>query len=256
MFVTVRCVDVSGESDSDAIVADARYATAAARVSASIMCADFRALPQQFRALSNAGVLRAHLDFGDGRFIRNFPLGVEVFSQLPPRSAWSRECHLMIEDPLPVLPLFAPKADLVFFHIEAAVDPVKCVAAIRERGAGAGIAISPVTPAEALLPVLALVDEVLVLSVEPGFAGSRFVPAAVEKVARVRALADRLSPGLPIAVDGAISARTIPDLASAGADRFVGGTSGLFLGGDLEANARALISCIGEALGERSVLTT
>jgi ribulose-phosphate 3-epimerase len=219
------------------------------------MCADFASLPRQLSALGDAGVRRAHLDFGDGRFIRNFPLGMEVFSQLPPRSAWSRECHLMIEDPMPVLPLFAPKSDLVFFHIEATVDPIKCVAAIRDSGAGAGIAISPVTPTEALAPVLAHVDEVLVLSVDPGFAGGRFIPAVVAKVARIRDLADRMSPGLPIGVDGAISAATIPGLARAGADRFVGGTSGLFCGQDLEASARALISCIEEALGERSVVT-
>jgi ribulose-phosphate 3-epimerase len=249
-------VDVTGESDSDSTVADIRQAVAAARLSASIMCADFRALPRQLTQLSNAGVRRAHLDFGDGRFIRNFPLGVEVFSQLPPRSAWSRECHLMIEDPLAVVPLFAAEADMIFFHIEAAADPVECVAVIRESGTGAGIAINPRTPPEALLPVLALVDAVLVMSVEPGFAGSRFVPTVVAKVARIRALADQVSPYLPIAVDGAISTRTIPDLASAGADRFVGGSSGLFRGEDLEASAHALISCIEQALGERSVVTT
>jgi ribulose-phosphate 3-epimerase len=251
-------VDVTGVSGGDGSpsVAYALHAAAADRLSASIMCADFRALPQQLGQLAGVGVRRAHLDFGDGRFIRNFPLGLEIFSQLPPRTAWSRECHLMIEDPLPVVPLFASQADLVFFHIEAAVDPIECVAAIRESGAGVGIATNPGTPPEALLPVLALVDGVLVMSVEPGFAGSRFVPAVIEKVARIRALADPISPGLLIAVDGAVSARTIPDLVSAGADRFVGGTSGLFVGQNLEASARALISCIEEALGERSVVTT
>lgn len=251
-------MDVTGVSDAVGFetVVDARQAAAAARLSASIMCADFRALPQQLTQLGNAGVRRAHLDFGDGRFIRNFPLGVEVFSQLPPRSAWSRECHLMIEDPAPVLALFASEADLVFFHIEAAVDPNECIKAVRDSGARAGIAINPTTPPEALVPVMSRVDEILVMTVEPGFAGGRFVPAVINKVARIRALADGITPGLPITVDGAISPLTIPDLARAGADRFVGGTSGLFLGEDLEASARVLISCIEEALDERSVMIT
>jgi ribulose-phosphate 3-epimerase len=219
-----------------------------ARLSASLMCADFRILARQLRSLDRAGVRRAHLDFGDGRFIANLPLGLEVFSQLPARSEWIRECHLMIEDPLAILHLFTPHADLIVFHVEAAVNPAATVAAIRRNGAGAGIAVNPSTPPEAVLPVLAQVDEILVMSVEPGFAGGRFVPAVVDKVRRIRALSERYNPGLKIVVDGAVSARTIPSLARAGADRFVGGTSGLFLGGDLEQSARALISCIEQAV--------
>jgi ribulose-phosphate 3-epimerase len=252
-------VDVTGETyadgDGSETSGDASRARAAARLSASIMCADFPNLSRQLTALTRAGVRRAHLDFADGRFVRNLPLGLEVFSLLPLRSAWLRECHLMIEDPLPVLEVFAAEADLVFFHVEGTADPVECIEAIRDGGARAGIAISPETPAEALLPVLANVDEVLVMSVHPGFAGGRFVPAAVGKVARIRDLADRLGLGLSIVADGAISALTIPALACAGADRFVGGTSGLFHGEDLEANARALISCIEEALGKRQTAT-
>ncbi len=250
---------VAGNSDQDGPArppaprtsrssASSRGAGTSDRLSASLMCADFRILAQQIRSLNRAGVRRAHLDFGDGRFIANLPLGLEVFSQLPPRSKWARECHLMIDDPLTILHLFTPHADLIVFHVEAAVDPAAAIAAIRRNGVGAGIALNPSTPAEALLPVLAHVDEVLVMTVEPGFAGGRFVPAVVDKVRRIRALSDRYQPGLSIAVDGAISARTIPELAQAGADRFVGGTSGLFLGQNLEQSARALISCIEEAV--------
>jgi ribulose-phosphate 3-epimerase len=216
------------------------------------MCADFRTLPRQLRALERAGVRTAHLDFGDGRFIPNFPLGVEIFSQLPPRTAWSRECHLMLQEPLGVVVLFAPHTDRIVFHLEATVDPLACVAAIRERGAEAGIAINPSTPAGAVAPLLAHVAEVLVMCVEPGFAGGRIVPGAAERVRRIRALADRVNPDLSIEVDGAVGPLTIPDLALAGADRFVGGTSGLFRGDDLEASARALVACIDEAIRLRS----
>jgi ribulose-phosphate 3-epimerase len=216
------------------------------------MCADFRALQGQLRSLDRAGVRCAHLDFGDGHFVPNLPLGLEVFSQLPPRTAWARECHLMIEGPSALVHLFTPHADLLIFHIEAAVDPSACIAAIRRAGVRVGIAVNPPTPAEAIRPVLADVDEVLVMGVEPGFAGSPFIPAVIDKVRQIRALADRVRPDLLIEVDGAVSAGNIPSLAQAGADRFVGGTSGLFLGGDLEASAHALISCIEEAVGRRA----
>ncbi len=217
-----------------------------------MMCADFRALPEQLTSLDRAGVRCAHLDFGDGHFVPNLPLGVEVFGQLPPRTSWTRECHLMIEEPLALLHLFTPRADLIIFHVEAAVDPMACITAIRGAGPRVGIALNPQTPPEVLLPLLADVDEVLVMGVEPGFAGSPFVPAAIEKVRQIRALADGVKPDLLIEVDGAVSADNIPSLAQAGADRFVGGTSGLFRGDNLEASARALISCIDQAVGRRA----
>jgi ribulose-phosphate 3-epimerase len=213
-------------------------------MSASMMCADFRALRRQLRDLEHGGVRCAHLDFGDGHFVPNLPLGLEIFALLPPRAAWARECHLMISEPLGLLKLFTPHADLVFFHIEATRDPRACIAALRRDGTRVGIALNPATPADALLPVLRDVDDVLVMTVEPGFAGARFVPEVVEKLARIRALADSVNPGIMIEVDGAVSPDNIPILARAGADRFVGGTSGLFLGENLDESSRALISCI------------
>jgi ribulose-phosphate 3-epimerase len=216
------------------------------------MCADFRWLPVQLGALSSAGVRVAHLDFGDGRFVPNLPLGLEVFSQLPPRTLWKRECHLMIEEPLDLIPLFAPHSDMVTFHIEAASDPRACIAAIRQHGASVGLAMKPSTPVERVGPLLRDVDGLLVMSVEPGFAGAPFIPATIEKIRKLGKLRDRVHPALTIEVDGAINAGTIPPLVRAGADRFVGGSSGLFLQTDLEQSARALISCIEDALQERA----
>ncbi len=159
----------------------------------------------------------------------------------------------MIERPMDLIHLFAPHADTIIFHVEAEGDPVACGAAIRHAGAAVGVALNPSTPPEALLPLLPDVDEILVMAVEPGFAGSAFDPSVIEKVRRIRALVERVKPGLPIEVDGAVSSQTIPSLARAGASRFVGGTSGLFLGQDLEEDARALIACIEETVdGSRS----
>jgi ribulose-phosphate 3-epimerase len=214
------------------------------------MCADFRSLPAQLTALGRAGIRTAHLDFGDGRFVPNLPLGLEVFAQLPPRTAWIRECHLMIAEPLRLVALFAPHADLVTFHVEATGDPRECATAIRQHGASVGLGMNPTTPAERVAPWLAEVDRLLVMAVEPGFAGAPFVPEVVKKIRQLAALSDRLNPALSIEVDGAISMSTIPALVHAGADRFVGGSSGLFTGGDLEDSARALRSCIEDAARE------
>ncbi len=215
------------------------------------MCADFTALPSQLGALERGGVRSAHLDFGDGRFIRNLPLGVEVFAQLPPRTAWNRESHLMLSEPIELLHLFAAHSDLIFFHVESSSDASACIEAIRDAGARPGIALNPATPPERIVDALRAVDEVLVMTVEPGFAGSPFIPEMIEKVARLRVLADAVSPGVRIEVDGAIGPRNIPSLVRAGADRFVGGTTGLFTGGDLEASARSLIACIEKAVAEK-----
>ena len=211
------------------------------------MCADFPALASQLEALAHGGVRCAHLDFGDGRFVRNLPLGVEIFSQLPPRADWSRECHLMLAEPLEVMHLFTPHADLIFFHIEAASDPAACIAAIRGAGVRPGIALNPATAPESIVELLPEVEDILVMAVEPGFAGAPFVPEVVEKVRRLRPRAHAAIRRIRIEVDGAVSVRNVPGLVDAGADRFVGGTSGLFLGGDLEANARSLIACIEDA---------
>lgn len=221
------------------------------RLSASLMCADFAALPSQLQALERGGICCAHLDFGDGRFVRNLPLGVEVFAQLPARTAWLRESHLMLSEPLELLHLFAEHSDLISFHVEASSDPSACVEAIRDAGARPGVAINPATPPERIVDLLPAIDEILVMAVEPGFAGSPFVPQVIEKVGRIRTLADAVNPGISIQVDGAIGPANIPSLVRAGANRFVGGTTGLFTGGDLEASARSLIACIEQAVAEK-----
>lgn len=218
-------------------------------LAASIMCADFRQLASQLADLRRGGVGRLHLDFGDGRFVPNLPLGVEIFGALPPRDDWARECHLMIEEPLPLIELFAPRADLLIFHLEAIGEPGQTIRTIREAGCQVGVAINPTTSAEAVFPLLNEVDEVVIMAVEPGFAGGRYVASVVDKVAAVRARIDRLGRPVPIEIDGAVGPDTIPALARAGAERFVGGTTGLFRDGDLEQHARDLIEIIERALG-------
>jgi ribulose-phosphate 3-epimerase len=208
------------------------------------MCADFLHLEQQYAALRRAGVSRLHLDFADGSFVPNIILGTEIFQLLPPRDVFSREAHLMVVAPERLLELFIPHCDQVVFHVEATQTPEFCIERIHRGGARAGIAINPETPVRSIMPLLPLADTVLIMTVNPGFAGSVFISSSVQKVAELRqGLAAR---GLTreIMVDGGINGCTIPLLRDAGADVFVGGSTGLFRSGDLEQSARDLLHIV------------
>jgi ribulose-phosphate 3-epimerase len=213
-------------------------------VSASVMCMDFTRLGEQLDALHAAGVTRLHLDFGDGHFVPNLILGTEVFQLLKGRGDFLIETHLMIEDPKSYLHLFLPGSDILLIHPEAAPDVMGCLEQIRQAGVRPGIAINPPTLAQAVIPILDHVDQVLVMTVSPGFAGSPFIPEMVGKVKGIREALAARRPGADLAVDGAINQRTIPALAAAGANVFVGGSSGLFTGADLASQARAMVSWV------------
>jgi ribulose-phosphate 3-epimerase len=216
----------------------------ASEISASVMCMDFSRLDEQLDALHSAGVTRLHLDFGDGHFVPNLILGTEVFQLLRHRDDFQVETHLMIDDPGRFLHLFAKGSHIVIFHPEATPDPQACIREIRRAGLNVGIALRPETPARALLPILNQVDHVLVLTVEPGFAGSPFIPEMVAKVKELKETLARRNPRADLAVDGAINQKTIPALAAAGANVFVGGSSGLFTGDDLARQAREMVSWV------------
>jgi ribulose-phosphate 3-epimerase len=216
----------------------------ASEISASVMCMDFSRLDEQLDALHSAGVTRLHLDFGDGHFVPNLILGTEVFQLLRHHDDFRVETHLMIDDPGRFLHLFAKGSHIVIFHPEAAPDPQAFIREIRRAGLNVGIALRPETPARALLPILNQVDHVLVLTVEPGFAGSPFIPEMVAKVKELKEALARRNPHADLAVDGAINQKTIPALAAAGANVFVGGSSGLFTGDDLARQAREMVSWV------------
>jgi ribulose-phosphate 3-epimerase len=213
----------------------------ASELSASLMCADFTQLTEQLDALHRGGVTRLHLDFADGSFVRNFLIGTEIFQLLPPRSRFMREAHLMIRTPEHLLPLFAPHCDRIIFHIEASEDPLACIHQIRSLGAIPGVAINPETPIDSITALLPLVNSILVMTVNPGFAGSPFLNAAVPKIGQLkRAMSDKECDA-EIIVDGGINRGTIPLLRDCGANVFVGGSTGLFRGSDLEASAKQLV---------------
>nr|WP_243888648.1 ribulose-phosphate 3-epimerase [Dermatophilus congolensis] len=194
------------------------------QISPSILSADFAHLASELQAIANADW--AHVDVMDNHFVPNLTLGLPIVESLLKVTPVPLDCHLMIEDPDRWAPQFAQAgAQSVTFHAEAAADPVTLARAIRAAGARASMAIKPGTdfgPYEDLLPEL---DMVLVMTVEPGFGGQKFMADMMPKVAQVREAVRRHGGDIWVQVDGGVSASTIEQCAEAGADVFVAGSA-------------------------------
>lgn len=184
-----------------------------------------------------------HLDMMDGRFVPNLTMGPPVLAALRRHTELPLEAHLMVEDALALLPALRDGgATRVVVHVEATVHLQRALARIRELGMAAGAALNPATPPEVLAWVADDLDSVLVMTVNPGFGGQTAIPAAVQKIARVRAWARDIGrPDLPIGVDGGMDASTAPAAVRLGASEIVAGTA-VFGGPDPRAAVRALRS--------------
>ncbi len=196
------------------------------RLAPSILSADFGRLADEVRAVEAAGADWIHVDVMDGRFVPNLTVGPLVVEAVRKVTRLPIDCHLMIVEPERYVEAFAKAgADLVCVHAEVSPHLHRTLQAIRAAGARTGVALNPSTGLEAVEYVLPDCDLVLVMSVNPGFGGQRFIPSSVEKVRRLRALADARHLPLQIQVDGGIKADTIGAVAAAGADVFVAGTA-------------------------------
>lgn len=215
------------------------------------MCADWPRLASQLQELQSAGITRLHLDFADGHFVPNLLLGTEVL-ELVRGAPFLTESHLMIERPERFLDRFDRGSDLIIFHQEATQEMHPCLRAIRSAGCRAGIALKPSTPVAEIAPLLDDVDLVLLMTVEPGFAGARFLPETIGKVSELARLVDALGAPVDIEVDGGVNPQTIPSLAAAGANVFVGGSTGLFNGTDLRARALEMFASANDARARRT----
>ena len=196
------------------------------RIAPSILACDFARLGQEVGDMGAAGADWIHVDVMDGHFVPNISLGLPVLASLRKATGLFLDVHLMISDPLSYAPLFCDAgADQVVFHLESGCDPAAVLAAIRAKGKRAGIALKPATPAEAVFPYLSQVDLVLVMTVEPGFGGQKFMADMCPKVAAIRQECNRLGLETDIQVDGGIDNRTVAQVAQAGANVFVAGSA-------------------------------
>jgi len=191
-------------------------------ISPSILTLDFSNIQKQCSKLQRDGADWIHLDVMDGIFVPNSTFNWQLVSQVKQAVTIPLDVHLMVVDPINVVDNYAKAgADIITFHLEAAKDVIATINAIKKSGCKVGISIKPGTPVAEIEPYLPLVDMVLVMSVEPGFGGQKFMPSAVERIAQIHAL----NPDILIQVDGGINTQTAPLVKKAGANVLVAGSA-------------------------------
>ena len=194
-------------------------------LSPSILSADFSRLGEQIRELDEAGAQYVHIDVMDGMFVRNISFGEPLLKSVGKSITVPVDVHLMICDPIRYIDNYADLgADIITFHYEAADDPQAVIDKIHSRGIKAGISIKPATPVSAIQPFLKSVDMVLVMTVNPGFGGQKFIPDTLEKISEVRYLIDQTERDIRLQVDGGVNLETAGLLKESGADALVTGT--------------------------------
>lgn len=197
------------------------------------MCADFMELGKCIREFEENGIEYLHVDIMDGQFVPNFTLGTDFCKALKKNTRIPLDIHLMIERPEDKLSWFDfGEGDYVAVHYESTCHLQRALAQIKSRGAKAMVAINPATPIEAIRWVLPDIDAVLLMTVNPGFAGQKMVPQCLDKIRALRAYLDELGySDVEIEVDGNVSFENARKMSDAGADIFVAGTSSLFKAG-------------------------
>ena len=199
----------------------------------SMLSADFKELGKEIQAIEENGAKYLHFDVMDGIFVPSISFGMPVLKSI--RSGTNLVCdvHLMITEPIRYVEDFAKAgADLITIHLEACEDVNATIAKIKECGCKVGVSVKPATPVSALEPYIDKIDMILIMSVEPGFGGQKFMPIALDKIAEAKALVESKGLNVDIQVDGGVNDKTLPSVIEAGAEVIVSGSS--FFSGNLD----------------------
>lgn len=214
------------------------------KIAPSILSADFGRIVEEIRAIECAGASYVHLDVMDGRFVPNITWGPKVIGDLRKHTNLTFDCHLMIVEPERYVEQFRKAgADIITFHLEATPHAQRLLAHIRSLGAKAGISICPQTPVAMLEDLVEDVDLILVMSVNPGFGGQKFIAHSLEKIAQAKRLVRGAGVACEIEVDGGITLHNAREAASAGADVLVVG-SAIFDTPDAGATTREFVQAV------------
>jgi ribulose-phosphate 3-epimerase len=211
----------------------------------SILSADFARLATDIAAAERGGAGAIHVDVMDGHFVPNITLGPPVVKSIRRATTLPLDVHLMIENADRYLDAFVDAgASWISLHAEALPHLQRSVAHLKSRGVQAGVAVNPATPLSALEEILSDLDYVVVMSVNPGFGGQKFLPGSLDKVRRLRAAIEGRGLNVRIEVDGGVDLSNIRELTEAGADILIAGQA-VFGGGDAERDARRLVEAAG-----------
>jgi len=221
-------------------------------IAPSILAANFACLGEGILAVERGGAAMLHVDVMDGHFVPNISIGVPVVASLSKATKLPLDVHLMIENPESYIPAFAGAgADMISVHQEATPHLDRALSMIREYGCRAGAVINPATPVSALSEVLGKVDHVLVMSVNPGFGGQKFIPGALAKIRELKRIRESYNLSFRIEVDGGVGPDNVMELVRAGAEILVAGTS-IFHTPDAAEAVRSMKQMAGGALAQKA----
>lgn len=211
-------------------------------IAPSILSADFAKLGEEIHSVERGGATVLHVDVMDGRFVPNITIGLPVVKSLAKATKLPLDAHLMIAEPGRYAVQFVEAgASMVSVHVEADPHLQRTLVAIREAGAKAGVAINPATPLVALEEALPYADFILLMSVNPGFGGQKFIPTSIDKLLRLRTMIQSKGLKTRIEIDGGVDKTNIAKITECGAEIIVAG-SAVYGGGDPEAGVRELLN--------------
>ena len=213
----------------------------------SILAADFAHLADQIHAAEQGGAAVLHMDVMDGHFVPNLTIGPPLIASVRKVTKLPLDCHLMVENPDNFIPAFKDAgADWISVHQEACVHLHRSIELVKHHDCRAGVVLNPATPVETLSEILDMVDYVLIMSVNPGFGGQKFIRHSLDKIRRLATMREMRGLNFRIEVDGGVALDTVTDIVRAGAEILVAG-SAVFGPGDPKENAQKLIKAAMQA---------